>query len=567
MSEHENTPTGLGGGGQRNEGVKANSLTPMVPQPDPSGKSNGGTSAVSKKIVAFPGTAIQVNDRQLPQLTDAALQALERTNGADPRYFLFGGFLVRLVTQKGHMQSQSLSPAALRGVLARVAHWFRLNEESGKTKAAFPPNEVVQDILALPADVLGQSIPLLDRLVTIPAAVRNSTGMPVIMTVPGYHADHALYYAPTTDLQGLTLADHPTVDQIGAAKTLLLDELLGDFPFSGDADRAHLVCRILLPFVRSLVDGPTPIHAIDAPEAGTGKGLSNDVSAIVTTGSAASTIPEGGSDEEYRKKITSALLRNLPEITIDNVNQKVASGALAAAITSPLWQDRYLKTNELSELPNLATWVMTGNNIQFSHENARRTVQIRLDAKQANPENRTGFRHPKLGQWAKVHRRELVAAVLTLVQAWIDTGAPEGTETLGSFEDWAGVMGGILDVAGIPGFLANRDAMYAMADGESAQWQEFVSAWAGRYQDHLVTVSDLWDLAEKHALLATVTGNGNEKSQRTKLGIAMASKKETHFGAYVIHYVGTDSRGARQQYRLVKDVAPAPSDDTDTEAF
>ena len=37
-------------------------------------------------------------------------------------------------------------------------------------------------------------------------------------------------------------------------------ELLGDFPFTGDAERPHAVGFLLLPFLRELVDGPTPIH-------------------------------------------------------------------------------------------------------------------------------------------------------------------------------------------------------------------------------------------------------------------------------------------------------------------
>jgi putative DNA primase/helicase len=38
--------------------------------------------------------------------------------------------------------------------------------------------------------------------------------------------------------------------------------------------------------------------------------------------------------------------------------------------------------------------------------------------------------------------------------------------TLGSFESWAGVLGGILHVAGIPGFLDNAAEFYKRSDAE-----------------------------------------------------------------------------------------------------
>jgi len=42
MAEQNETPTGLGGGAQMDDGVKENSLTPMIPQPEQSVKENSG---------------------------------------------------------------------------------------------------------------------------------------------------------------------------------------------------------------------------------------------------------------------------------------------------------------------------------------------------------------------------------------------------------------------------------------------------------------------------------------------------------------------------------------------
>ena len=42
-------------------------------------------------------------------------------------------------------------------------------------------------------------------------------------------------------------------------------------------------------------------------------------------------------------------------------------------------------------------------------------------------------------------------------------------------------MGGILEVAGIPGFLGNQDKLRAQSDAQSAPWRTFVEAWWDKY--------------------------------------------------------------------------------------
>src|SRR5207245_8492640 len=104
-------------------------------------------------------------------------------------------------------------------------------------------------------------------------------------------------------------------------------------------------------------------------------------------------------------------------------------------------------------------------------ELARRTVWIRLDAKIERPWGRSDFKHHPIRAWVDQHRAELVWALLVLVQHWIGCGRPAfRTCTLGSYESWAEVIGGILDTAGIEGVLANTDAVNRRAQGEDTAW-------------------------------------------------------------------------------------------------
>src|SRR5262249_46038918 len=157
------------------------------------------------------------------------------------------------------------------------------------------------------------------------------------------------------------------------ARRLLLEELLGDFPFRDDASRAHALAALLLPFVRHLIDGPTPLHLLDAPVEGTGKTLLAAVIALVATGRSAEALAEGSGDEEWRKRLTAVLAEGPTFILLDNLRRVLDSGALAAALTAVVWKDRLLGFSKMAVLPNTAVWLASGNNTSLSRELIRRT--------------------------------------------------------------------------------------------------------------------------------------------------------------------------------------------------
>ena len=263
-----------------------------------------------------------------------------------------------------------------------------------------------------------------------------------------------------------TIAQRPSAEQVEAARSLICDDLLGDFPFVSPAEHAHAVALLLLGFLRSMIDGPTPLHLIEKPTPGTGATLIVDAIATILTGAGAFVMTEGRDDEEWRKRVT-AKLRQVPSIVlIDNLRQKLDSAAVAAALTAPFWEDRILGASEMARLPIRCVWIATGNNPEFSNEMARRLVRIRLDAHVERPWQRAGFRHPDLMTWVRANRSRLVAACLTLCQAWIAAGRPRGARTIGSYENWAQVLGGVLEITGVEGY---GDAATSMAT-VAARW-------------------------------------------------------------------------------------------------
>jgi len=450
---------------------------------------------------------IDASDHNLPRVADRAWAALEAAN-APPVLFRLGSTPVRLeVDDENSPALRPLNVDRLRYQLARAADWRR--GSGPDAPSALPPEHVARDMLARPDPPL----PVVARIVAAPVFAADGR----LLNQPGYHADAQTYYSPAHELVVPSVPENPAAADVARARALLCDDLLVDFPFVGEAERAHAVALLLLIFVRDLIDGRTPLHLIEKPAPGTGAGLLVRAVTLPALGRSPAMMVEGCDEEEWRKRITAKLVSAPPIIVLDNLRRRLDSAALSSAITAPVWEDRILGQTQMVRARIRCAWVATGNNPALSGEIARRTVRIRLDAKVDRPWLRGGFEHPDLIGWATAHRGDLIWAALTLVRAWLAAGRPEGAAVLGEFEQWAHVMGGILAVAGVTGFLENLGELYEQADAEGTEIRRFLRAWWAKYRDAEVGVSELFELATSDAVALDLPAK-TERGQRTQLG-------------------------------------------------
>jgi hypothetical protein len=250
--------------------------------------------------------------------------------------------------------------------------------------------------------------------------------------------------------------------------------------------------------------------------------------------------PEGDRDAEWRKRITSILLNGSAVAIIDNVDfaQPLESPSLAAVITANTWEDRILGRSEMVTLLARAIWIATGNNLRIDGDLPRRSVYCRMNARVARPWTREKFRHPNLLAWVIEHRGELLAAIFTIARAWIAAGrvSPDSNvPKLGSFESWRDVIGGMLRVAGIPGFLGNLDEHYR--DSTTRAWWNFLEALSEIFGDAAISVAVIvrkLSGTENSSLRETLPEElvdviSKPESLSRRLGKAFAKRADTRF--------------------------------------
>ena len=461
---------------------------------------------------------IYAGEADLAETVAAAWDALESYN-SPCRFFRHGGLVTVAYDDTGQPRLDPLSDHGLRLVLSRAADWFKVSKQNGNYPAK-PPLDVARAMLT---DL--HRLPALDRIVRSPVVNRKGD----LVTNEGYDSDSRVFYAPC-GLDVPDVATNPTAAELQEAVDLLVEDLFGDFPFVGDAERAHAIALLLLPFVRDVIDGSTPIHLIEKPMPGTGASLLADVVAIVATGRRAGVMAEGGNDDEWRKRITSTLMTSPTLVLIDNIKRKLDSGSFSGALTAGTWTDRILGVSENISLPVRCAWVVTGNNPSVSTEIARRSISIRLDPQVETPWDRPPeeFRHRDLRRWASENRGRLIWAALTMVRAWFVAGKPPAGLSLGGFDEWSDVVGGIIEVARIQGFLANRNRFYDRADAERDQWDQFIRVWWDKFPNEPVGVGQLLKVITEQEVPLDL-GKGTEHSQKIRLGVKLKEIEHRRF--------------------------------------
>jgi hypothetical protein len=476
----------------------------------------------------LPG--ILVTNRPLRAISNDALHHLAE---AQVPLYVRHGQLVRIqCTEAGVPYIECLSEAALKGILARASNFAKITMR--RLQHSPPPDNVVRDILALGT----WSFPALDAVIEIPALRPDGT----LIDQPGYDEATQLVYIPASHLEIPPIPSEPTREDIHAA-IALIGETIGEFPFADGASYANTFALLLTPLIRQAINGHVPLALIDATRPGTGKTLLSELVAMIATGRTAALMAAPNDEDEWRKRIAATLADGATIIIIDNLQGRLRSASLNLTLTSHTVQERILGQSKNGTYAQRATWMVTGNNIQLGGDLPRRCYWIRLDALNDKPWARGGFRH-SLGEWVPAHRGALIAAMLTLAQAWYAAGRPRASVPhVGNYQSWVDTIGGILAYAGIPHFLGNIEALHEQADNEALQWSAFIHAWHGRYQDREVLVAevvrDIMLAAGKElaGALPDELSDIHAGDLKRRLGKALAQRVGSRYDESGLHFV------------------------------
>lgn len=391
-------------------------------------------SVSASKAAVLPDEPREARRRALIRITPQRKRVADKACRAlTSRHNLYHreGRLVRVCgTENDAPRIDVLPNPSLGEELTEAAKFVKRNAD-GVSRRVHPPDWLIGCVASR------GEWPMLRELrgvVEAPILRRDGT----ILQEPGYDPSTRLLYLPSVQFPAVPKT--PTYEDARAACDKLLD-LVCDFPFAQPVHKAAWLAGMLTGFARHAYQGYTPFFLIDGNVRGSGKSMVVDVAAIIMTGRVAPRNTHSFDEVEEEKRITSTALQGDALVLIDNIRHPFGSGVFDCALTGEEWRGRVLATNQMPRVRLSTIWWGTGNNVRFRNgvDTARRTLHIRFESNEANPERRQDFKYPLLLEHVKAHRRELAVAALTMLSAYLTVGQAEGLKLKrwGSFEGWS----------------------------------------------------------------------------------------------------------------------------------
>lgn len=211
---------------------------------------------------------------------------------------------------------------------------------------------------------------------------------------------------------------------------------------------AKWLCLLIAQAVRLELE-TVPLGLITANTPGLGKSYLAHAIPLILFGRTASvtTLPEGSNmqnrGDELRKRIVSQIEGGETFTLIDNVSRTsgadFSSPELEAFITSSDFSDRQLGSNtKKAGGRHRMQIVVTGNGTSPGEDLADRTLFVKLESNEPNRRHHFTPTNGDFLEYCRQHRKELLAATLTIVKAWLFEGSPKPhtANGFGSFPDF-----------------------------------------------------------------------------------------------------------------------------------
>lgn len=414
-------------------------------------------------------------------------------------------------TKTGRVCFVELSTRRLWAELNSRITFCRVVDDGGDGPRSSVPKDVADQIY----ETAYEYLPAAPEIIYTP--MFNATGKMIVE--PGWYKEDDIL-VPKLDIDVPPVSAEPTGEEVEAAVKLLLEDLLPDFPFldmrldgtkSRDPSQANALAMILTPFMRRMIDGCTPVFFISKPQPGTGGTLLGRIPMMLFDGEESPSMIYTENPDEMAKSLLAGALSARSHMFFDDV-KSFNNREILRATTSNQIGGRVLGATKTAEIANRFNWVATGNNPFITSEMERRICWVRMNAEMPDIQDRI-FRHPDFNAWLKTNRANIIAAILTLIQHWIvNTNCqPFTLRKQASFEDWASKVGGVLQAAGIEGFLDNRRA--AEADMDEAAILSFIRHWWKKWNQEPVAPIDLFQEADN---IGSDLIDGNVEDKRTR---------------------------------------------------
>ena len=426
---------------------------------------------------------IKVSGGELHRIVDRAEQELARSG----KYYQRGGLIASISVDPATGESQIIptSKPAMTRAMSCAAVWQRYDKRSDEWVMCDPPER--HCIVLFDAQTYKHMRPL--------AGIARQPYMRPsghIVTTAGYDPDTGMF--GVFDARQFVVPDSPSKADAAAALVRLSD-LLNEFPFAAECDKAAALSMLLTAAIRPSLPH-APMFHVRAPVISSGKSFLCKLATAIATPAPPSPVSFPSTEEECGKLLLALLLKSPAVIEFDDLNTDLLPfDKLKTSITEESISGRILGVSKDATVSTRTLFLSSGNNVGPVKDMTRRVLTINIDPLCATPAARS-FKRPHLLNEVRRDRGKYVSDALTIVKAWALADRPESDiAPIASFSDWAGYCRHSLIWLGLPDPATTLFAQ--MSDDPDAELLgRLMSEWKTVFGSSATGVRDLVEHAD-----------------------------------------------------------------------
>ena len=487
-------------------------------------------------------------------------------SGALPEIYRMDGDLVHLYADEDApvpgIQYRRIDRDVLREILRTEANCYRIKTTQNGGSQNLPAFPTAPALSAALSGVNWAGVPIMRGITYTPSIRPDGT----VITARGYDPATGIWCDPRgfseRHLRELSWSwnsddeDDVRESYVFEDQALsVINDVLADFPWKGEADKANFIALMFTPILRTYMPGAlAPMGVISATAPASGKTLLTQILTALYGGITNAWVRN---DEELSKVITTSFTSPAAVVTFDNISEKheLSSPILAKLLTDRRWSGRELGSTRMIDKPNDKLWLATGNNVTIGGDMATRVVMVELDPGAPKPEQRDNFRVGDLTRWLQNEQNilDLKHALIFLARLWISRGgAQRGTANMRSFSQWGEVLSGLLGEIRVQGFLSNTSRV-AEEDVEAAEWEGFLMRWYEIHGNRELKTTELHSSITTDAGIwgdAMILDRNGEPLNRHALAIAIGRHVGRFYGQYRV--LKREGNARSKFYRVVQ---------------
>lgn len=237
-----------------------------------------------------------------------------------------------------------------------------------------------------------------------------------------------------------------------------INSFLDVMDFESQADRVNALAAALTCMLRDHWPGGKPIVLVTATKSHAGK---DTVIAFAAGETEQCSISYQGTDWALERSFVGALNHNadagvlvVENARLDRRGNRIASAILERFATDPEPFLFSTGTGPATRRRNDIVLAISTNYGTVSEDLMNRSLPIHLDPVGHVAERRSPIGNPKL-EFLPENREKIAAELRGMIERWKEAGQPLDNDVRHPFSEWAAVVGGILKMNDVDGFLAN----------------------------------------------------------------------------------------------------------------